>query len=145
MDYQQAPQDQHSLSGEADGRTITDYRPLQAPTGRQAGVWQDELLVDVQETENGDDSLWDREIHKLPLWTALIRNLGAFKRHAYRERKPSVGSYEHRHDTDLRQNNEPETQQRPDDAGRQTQYFIQEHKECIVVSTQNLQSRKTND
>jgi hypothetical protein len=36
---------------------LQDYRPLQTPTGRQAGVRQDELLVDVQEAENGDVSL----------------------------------------------------------------------------------------
>ena len=57
MDNQQATQDQHSLLGETDGRTLADYRPLQAPTGKQAGIRQDELLVDVQETENGDDRL----------------------------------------------------------------------------------------
>jgi len=58
VDYQQATQDEHSLSGETDGRTITDYRPLQTPTGRQVGVWQDKLLVNVQEVENSHESLW---------------------------------------------------------------------------------------
>ena len=57
VDHQQASQDQHSFPGEADGRTFADYRPLQAPTGRQTGIRQDELLVDVQETEKGDDRL----------------------------------------------------------------------------------------
>ena len=58
VDYQQATQDQYPLPGEADGRTLADYRPLQAPTGRQTGVRQDELLVNVQEAENSDDRLW---------------------------------------------------------------------------------------
>ena len=57
VDYQQAPQDQYSLPSEADGRTLADHRPLQAPTGRQTGVRQDELLVDVQEIKNGYDRL----------------------------------------------------------------------------------------
>ena len=111
VDYQQTSQDQHPLSSEADGRALADHRPLQTPTGRQAGVRQDELLVDVQETENGDDSLWHRESHILPLWKALIRHVGAFKGYAHREREPGIGTYEHRHNTDLRQDNEPETQQ----------------------------------
>ena len=83
VDYQQATQDQHPISGEIDGCTLADYRPLQAPTRRQAGVRQDELLVDVQEAENGDDSLWHRESHLLPLWPALVRNLGTFKGYAH--------------------------------------------------------------
>jgi len=58
VDHQQASQNQHPLSGETDRRTLADYRPLQAPTGRQAGVRQDELLVNVQEAENSDDRLW---------------------------------------------------------------------------------------
>ena len=57
-DHQQASQNQHPLSGETAGRTLADYRPLQAPTGRQTGVRQDELLVNVQEAENSDDRLW---------------------------------------------------------------------------------------
>ena len=43
MDYQQATQDQHPLPSEADGCTFTDYRPLQALTGKQTGVRQDAL------------------------------------------------------------------------------------------------------
>jgi len=57
MDYQQASQDQHFLASETDGCTFTDYRPLQAHAGR---VRQNELLVNVQEAENGFDSLWHR-------------------------------------------------------------------------------------
>ena len=57
VDHQQAPQDQHPLPSEADGCTLADNRPLQTPTGRQTGIRQDELLVDVQKAENGDDSL----------------------------------------------------------------------------------------
>lgn len=83
VDYQQASQDEYPLPGEADGRPLADYRPLQAPAGRQTGVWQDELLVDVQEVENGNDCLRHRKSHILPLWPALVRHLGAFKRNAY--------------------------------------------------------------
>ena len=86
-----------------------------------------ELLVNVQEAEDCDGSLWHREIHKLSLWTAFVRNIGAFKRNAHRECEPSVGTYEHCYDTDLREDNEPETRQRPDDAGRQTQCILQGH------------------
>ena len=75
-----------------------------------------ELLVDVQEAENGDDSLRHRKSHLLPLWPTLVRNLGTFKGNAHREREPSAGTHEHRYNTDLRKNNEPETRQRPDDA-----------------------------
>ena len=57
VDYQQATQDQYPLPSKADGRTLADYRSLQAPTGRQTGIRQDELLVNVQEAENGNDSL----------------------------------------------------------------------------------------
>ena len=57
MDYRPSSQDRHPVPSEADGCALTDYRPLQAPTGRQTGVRQDELLVDVQETENSDDRL----------------------------------------------------------------------------------------
>ena len=57
VDYQQATQDEHPLPGETNGRSLADYRPLQTLAGRQAGVRQNELLVDVQETENGHDSL----------------------------------------------------------------------------------------
>ena len=109
VDYQQASQDEYPLPGEADGRPLADYRPLQAPAGRQAGVWQDELLVDVQEVENSDDSLRHRESHILPLWTALIRNLGAFKGHAYRECKPRIGTHQHCDYPDLCENYESET------------------------------------
>ena len=42
-DHQQVSQNQHPLSGETDGRTLADYRPLQAPTRRQTGVRQDAL------------------------------------------------------------------------------------------------------
>ena len=111
MDYRPSSQDRHPFPSEANGCTLTDYRPLQAPTGKQAGVRKDELLVDVQETENSDGSLWNREIHKLSLWPALIRYVGAFKGYAHREREPCIGPYEHRHDTNLCENNEPETQQ----------------------------------
>ena len=111
MDNRPPSQDWHPLPSEADGRTLTDYRPLQAPAGRQACIRQDELLVDVQETENSDGSLWNREIHKLSLWTALIRYAGAFKGYAHREREPSIGTHEHRYYTNLCQDNEPETQQ----------------------------------
>ena len=116
VDYQQTSQDQHPLSSEADGRALADHRPLQTPTGRQAGVRQDELLVDVQETENGDDSLWHRESHILPLWKALIRNLGTFKGHAHRKCKPCIGPHQYCDHSDLRQNHKSETRQRPDDA-----------------------------
>jgi len=111
MDNRPPSQDGHPIPSKADGRTFADYRPLQTPTGRQTGVRQDELLVDVQKAEEGDGSLWNREIHKLSLWTALIRNISAFKGNAHREREPSIGTHEHRHDTDLCQDNEPETQQ----------------------------------
>ena len=63
---------------------------------------------------------------------ALIRNLGTFKGNAHREREPSVGTHEHRYNTDLRKNNEPETRQRPDDAGRQAQCIIQGHQGSIT-------------
>ena len=43
MDHQQASQDQHPLPSETDGRAFADNRPLQAPTGRQTGFWQDAL------------------------------------------------------------------------------------------------------
>ena len=43
VDHQQASQNQHPLSGETDGRTLADYRPLQALTGRQTGFRQDAL------------------------------------------------------------------------------------------------------
>ena len=109
MDYQQTTQDQHPLPGEADGRSLADYRPLQTSTGRQTGVRQNELLVDVQEAENGDDSLRHRESHLLPLWTALIRNFGTFKRDAHRERESGIGTYQHCDHTDLRQNHQPKT------------------------------------
>ncbi len=109
MDNRPSSQDGHPLPSEADGRTFAD-RPLQASAGRQIGIRQDELLVDVQETEEGYGSLWDREADKLPLWTTLIRYIGTFKRNAHREREPSIGTYEHRHDSDLCQDNEPETQ-----------------------------------
>ncbi len=33
---------------------------------------------------------------------AFVCNIGAFKGNAHREREPSIGTYEHRHDTDLR-------------------------------------------
>ena len=117
MDYRPPSQNGHPIPSEADGRTFADYRPLQAPARRQACIRQDELLVDVQEIENSYGGLWNREIHKLSLWTALVRYIGAFKGNAHRECEPSVGTHEHRHDTDLRKDNEPETQQRPDDAG----------------------------
>ena len=68
-------------------------------------------LVDVQETEDGDGSLWDREADFISLRQAFIRNIGAFKRNAHRECKPSIGTHEHRHDTNLCEDNEPETQQ----------------------------------
>ena len=42
-----------------------------------------ELLVNVQEAEDSHDSLWHRESHILPLWKALVRNLGTFKGNAY--------------------------------------------------------------
>ena len=58
MDHRPPSQDGHPFPSEADGRTLADYRPLQTPTGRQTGVWKDELLVNVQETENSDDCLW---------------------------------------------------------------------------------------
>ena len=145
MDNRPSSQDEYPIPSETDGRTLADYRPVQAPTGRQTRIRQDELLVDVQEAEEGHGSLWDREIHKLSLWTALIRNIGTFKGNAHRECKPSIGTHEHRYDTDLRQNNEPKTQQRPDDAGRQAQCFIQGHQDSIMVDAQKLQSRKTND
>ena len=58
---------QHPLPSEADGRSFADYRPLQALAGRQTVVRQNELLVNVQEAENGYDSLWHRESHILPL------------------------------------------------------------------------------
>ena len=117
MDYRPPSQDGHPIPSEVDGRTLADYRPLQAPTGRQAGIRQDELLVDVQETEEGHGGLWDRKTDKLPLWTALVRNIGALKRNAHREREPCVGTYKHRYDADLCEDYEPKTQQRPDDAG----------------------------
>ena len=110
MDYRPSSQDRHPFPSEANGCTLTDYRPLQAPAGRQACIRKDELLVDVQETENSDGNLWNREIHKLSLWTALIRYVGAFKGYAHREREPSIGTYQHRHDADLCEDNEPETQ-----------------------------------
>ena len=59
---------QHFLPCETDGCTFADYRPLQALAGRQTVVRQNELLVNVQEAENGYDSLWHRESHILPLW-----------------------------------------------------------------------------
>jgi hypothetical protein len=58
---------QHFLPSETDGCTFADYRPLQALAGRQTVVRQNELLVNVQEAENGYDSLWHRESHILPL------------------------------------------------------------------------------
>ena len=70
----------------------------------------------MQKTENSDGSLWNREIHKLSLWTALIRYVGAFKGNAHREREPSLGTHQYRDHPDLRQNHQPETRQRPDDA-----------------------------
>ncbi len=109
MDNQQATQDQYPLPSKADGRTLADYRPLQAPTGRQTGVRQDELLDDVQETENSDDRLRHRESHLLPLRKALVRNVGAFKRHAHREREPCIGTHQHRDHSDLCKNHESET------------------------------------
>ena len=48
---------QHFLPSETDGCTFADYRPLQALAGRQAVVRQNELLVNVQEAENGYDRL----------------------------------------------------------------------------------------
>ena len=57
VDHRPPSQDGHPVPSEADGRTLADYQPLQTPTGRQTGVRQDELLVNVQEAENGDDSL----------------------------------------------------------------------------------------
>ena len=111
MDYRPSSQDRHPFPSEANGCTLTDYRPLQAPAGRQACIRQDELLVDVQETENSDGSLWNREIHKLSLWTALIRYVGAFKGYAHRECKQSIGTHQHRHNTDLCEDNKSEAQQ----------------------------------
>ena len=81
----------------------------------------------MQETEEGHGSLWNRKADFIPLWPSLIRYFGAFKGNAHREREPRIGTHEHRHYTDLRQDNEPETQQRPDDAGRQAQRIIQGH------------------
>ena len=111
MDNRPSSQDRHPIPSEADGRTLTDYRPLQTPTGRQVNIRQNELLVDVQETEEGYGGLWNREADFIPLWQALIRNIGTFKGNAHRECKPRIGTYKHRYDTDLRQNNKPETQQ----------------------------------
>ena len=68
-----------------------------------------ELLVDVQETEDSDGCLWNREADFIPLWPTLIRNIGTFKGNAHRECEPSVGTHEHRHDTNLCKDNEPET------------------------------------
>ena len=109
VDYQQATQDQHSFPGEADGRTLADYRPLQASAGRQTGVRQDELLVYVQEVENGDDCLRHRESHLLPLWPPLVRNLSAFKGNAHREREPCIGTHQYSDHPDLCKNHQSET------------------------------------
>ena len=68
MDYRPPSQKGHPIPSEADGRTLADYRPLQAPTGRQTRIRQDELLVDVQETKEGYGSLWNREADFIPLW-----------------------------------------------------------------------------
>ena len=43
MDNRPSSQDRHPIPSEADGRTLADYRPLQAPTGRQACIRQDAL------------------------------------------------------------------------------------------------------
>ena len=83
MDHRPPSQDGHPVPSEVDGRTLADYRPLQTLTGRQTGVRKDELLVDVQETENSNGSLWNREIYKLSLRTALIRYASAFKGYAH--------------------------------------------------------------
>ena len=68
-----------------------------------------ELLVNVQEVENGDDSLRHLESHLLPLWPAFIRNLGTFKGHAHREREPHIGTHEHRDHPDLRPHHKSKT------------------------------------
>ena len=62
MDNRPSSQDGHPLPSEAYGCTLTDCRSLQTPTGRQAGVRQDELLVDVQEIEEGHGSLLSDEL-----------------------------------------------------------------------------------
>jgi len=70
VDHQQASQDQHPLSSEADGRTLADYRSLQAPTGRQTGVWQDALDLII----TGDSSLSHSCIGQAPPSYSLVRS-----------------------------------------------------------------------
>ena len=71
MDNRPPSQDGHPLPSEADGRTLADNRPLQTPAGRQTRFWQNELLVDVQETEEGYGGLWNREADFIPLWKSF--------------------------------------------------------------------------
>ena len=41
------------------------------------------VLFYVNKSKEKDGILWNREIHKLPLWPTLVRYVGTFKRNAH--------------------------------------------------------------
>ena len=153
VDHQQASQNQHPLSGETDGRTLADYRPLQAPTGRQTGVRQDALdLWSLGLSKNywsmckklktvmtacgieksisyhcGRHSFATLALSKGMPIESVSRVFGAFKGYAHRECESCIRTHEHRHDTDLCKKHIAEIECRPDDVGWQAQCFVQKH------------------
>lgn len=59
-----------------------------------------------------------RKANLLPLREAYLRNAGSDQRNANRKREPCIGTYEHCHDPDIREDYHAETEYRPDDVRR---------------------------
>ena len=76
MDIVKAAQDKSTISSEAAGYSVADYRALQIEAGKQPCVSQSQLLVNMQTAEKDDKGMWHNQVNIISLQSAWLRNAG---------------------------------------------------------------------